>query len=136
MKPIIALASLLLVAATDVPAGWTPDLFQGQSTIQFYTTNSDGDGHWSTVWIVVIDGAPYIRLGSRAAGRVEENRDAPYVNVRVGGQEFDHVLAQSAPEMADKVAAAMADKYWMDILVRHESHPLTVRLVPAATPQH
>ncbi len=27
------------------------------------------------------------------------------------------------PDMKEKVAAAMADKYWMDVLIRHESHP-------------
>jgi hypothetical protein len=36
--------------------------------------------------------------------------------------------------MKEKVAAAMADKYWMDILIRHESHPMVARLVPKASP--
>ena len=36
--------------------------------------------------------------------------------------------------MKEKVAAAMADKYWMDILIRHESHPMVARLVPEASP--
>ncbi len=36
--------------------------------------------------------------------------------------------------MKEKVAAAMADKYWMDLLIRHESHPMVARLVPEATP--
>jgi len=30
--------------------------------------------------------------------------------------------------MKEQVAAAMADKYWMDILIRHESHPMVARL--------
>jgi hypothetical protein len=30
--------------------------------------------------------------------------------------------------------AGMADKYWMDILIRHESHPMVARLVPEAPP--
>ena len=37
---------------------------------------------------------------------------------------------EPALDMKDKVAAAMADKYFMDFLVRHESHPMTARLVP------
>jgi len=28
----------------------------------------------------------------------------------------------------------MAEKYWMDVLIRHESHPMVARLVPEATP--
>jgi len=38
------------------------------------------------------------------------------------------------PAMKEKLAAAMADKYWMDVLIRHESHPMVARLVPEATP--
>ena len=38
------------------------------------------------------------------------------------------------PDMKQKVAAAMADKYWMDVLIRHESHPMVARLVPEAPP--
>jgi len=36
--------------------------------------------------------------------------------------------------MKEKVAAAMADKYRIDVLIRYESHPMVARLVPAATP--
>ena len=32
--------------------------------------------------------------------------------------------------MAERVAAAMADKYWSDIFVRFFAHPLTLRLKP------
>jgi hypothetical protein len=38
------------------------------------------------------------------------------------------------PDMKEKVATAMADKYWMDVLIRHESHPMVARLVPEGTP--
>ncbi len=134
MKLIATLAMAVVVAAAEVPPGWTPQLFQNESTLQFYTTNSAGEGHWSRVWVVVIDGQPYIRLGSQAASRINGNTDAPYVKIRIGGQEFDHVTAQSAPEMTDKVAAAMHDKYWADILVQYEHHELTMRLVPAPQP--
>jgi hypothetical protein len=41
---------------------------------------------------------------------------------------------EEMPDMKEKVAAAMADKYWMDILIRHESHPMVARLVPEASP--
>jgi hypothetical protein len=41
---------------------------------------------------------------------------------------------EEMPDMKQKVAAAMADKYWMDILVRHESHPMVARLVPETPP--
>jgi hypothetical protein len=136
-KLILILAAPMLAAAVNAPAGWIPQLFQNESTLQFYTINSTGEEHWSTVWVVVIDGAPYVRLGAESALRIDSNTDAPYVKIRVGGQEFDRVLAQSAPEMTDKVAAAMADKYWSDVLIRHTRHQLTMRLVPdLQTAQH
>ena len=137
MNLVSVFAAVVLAAATAAPAGWNLETFQKASTLQFYTVNSTGEGHWSTVWVVVIDGAPYLRLGTRAAARIDGNADGPYVKIRIGDQEFDRVIAQLAPEMAGKVAAAMADKYWADILVRYMSHPLTVRLVPVPEPpQH
>lgn len=134
MNLVSALAAVVLAAATAAPAGWNLETFQKASTLEFYTVNSAGEGHWSTVWVVVIDGAPYLRLGTKAATRIDGNADGPYVKIRIGDQEFDRVIAQSAPEMADKVAAAMADKYWMDIFVRYMTHPLTIRLVPVPEP--
>jgi hypothetical protein len=127
----IVLVSLVLAAASpSVPAGWNPAVFGADSTLEFYTVDKNGNGHWSTVWLVVIDGAPYIRLGSRASERIEENTAKPIVKVRIRGQVFERVIAESAPEMVDKVAAAMADKYWSDVFVRNMNHPLTMRLIP------
>jgi hypothetical protein len=54
--------------------------------------------------------------------------------VEGGGREFDKVKVKEMPDMKQKVAAAMADKYWMDVLVRHESHPMVARLVPETPP--
>ena len=84
--------------------------------------------------MVVIDEQPYVRLGERAYARIRKNTASPYVKLKVAGLEFDHVKVEEMPDMNEKVAAAMADKYWMDILVRHESHPMVARLVPEAPP--
>jgi hypothetical protein len=128
---LAALSAVLLISAGELPSGWTLDLFRDAQTLEFYTSNAAGEGHWSTVWVVVIDGAPYLRLGTRSASRINGNANSPYVKIRVGGQEFDRVIAQSAPDMADKVGAAMADKYWSDIFIRYARHVLIIRLVPA-----
>jgi hypothetical protein len=134
LKFVAALAAILLIVTAQVYGAWTPDLFRNAKTLEFYTENAKGEGHWSTVWVVVIDDAPYLRLGSQAATRIDGNADAPYVKIRVGGQLFDRVVVQSAPEMADKVAAAMAKKYWTDMLIRHVPHELVVRLIPSTRP--
>ena len=86
------------------------------------------------MWIVVIDEQPYVRLGDRAYGRIRRNTTSPYVKLKVADKEFDKVKVEEMPDMKERVAAAMAEKYWMDILVRHESHPMVARLVPEAPP--
>jgi hypothetical protein len=126
----VAIAALTLTTAA-VAAEWNPQAFSSEDTLEFLTVE-DGQEHWSTVWLVVLDGQLYVRLGSRAAGRMERNATKPYVQVRVAGQTFDKVKAESVPDMAGPVATAMGEKYWSDLFVRHFNHPLTMRLTPEA----
>ena len=124
----------LLVAATPLvgrvqAAEWNPAAWQDESTLDFRTTEAGSGEHWSPVWLVVIDGDVYLRLGTRAADRITKNQTSPFVGIRIAGQHFDKVRAEATPDKADAVAAAMADKYWSDVLVRFFSHPLTMRLV-------
>jgi hypothetical protein len=130
MPPAVALLSLLLVAAPAVAADWTPRAWADASTIELRTVAAGEGEHWFPVWVVVIDDQVYVRLGSRAAGRIENNTTAPRLAVRINGREFDRVKGVPAPEDAERVARAMAAKYWSDVLVRHVNHPLTLRLVP------
>lgn len=126
------LATIALLVATSAAraADWSPALWVDQSTIELCTTDPGADPHWFKVWVAVLDDQVYVRLGSRAAGRIERNVTAPSVGVRVAGAEFPRVRAEPAPEMADRVAAELAEKYWTDLLVRFFPHPLTLRLVP------
>lgn len=121
----------LLVAATAAGAAeWTPALWVDQNTLELRTTDPGADPHWFPVWVAVLDGDVYVRLGKRAAGRIERNTTAPYVGVRIAGQEFPRVHAVPAPEMAARVAKEMREKYWTDVFVRFFAHPMTLRLVP------
>ena len=126
----LAMAALLVAAAAAPAADWTPDLWVDVDTLELRTTDPGADPHWSKVWVAVVDDAVYVRLGNRAAGRIERNTTAPFVAVRVGGHEFERVRAVPAPEMAERVANEMAEKYWTDLLIRIFPHPLTLRLVP------
>src|SRR6185369_10153819 len=90
---------LLLTAAAPVWAAWDPQAFSKESTLEFLTVGPQEGEHWSTVWLVVIDGQVYIRLGSRAADRMTQNTTKPIVKLRVAGQEFDRVNAEPAPDM-------------------------------------
>jgi hypothetical protein len=127
----IALAAAARAADNPAP-GWDPAAFRDESTIQIMTTEPEVGEHWSKLWVVVIDGQPYVRLGDRAYGRVQRNTTSPNVKLKVGDQEFDKVKLEEMPDMKDKVAAAMADKYFMDKIIRYESHPMVARLVPEA----
>ena len=134
LASVCAVMSAAAYASGNVAPGWDPDAFRKESTLQIMTTGPEEGEHWSRLWLVVIDGQMYIRLGDRAFGRVQKNTTSPYVKVKVLGKEFDRVRLDASPEMADKVAAAMAEKYFLDILVRHESHPMTARLTAEAAP--
>ena len=123
------LVAIAAVSAT-AQAAWDPQAFSKENTLEFLTVGPDEGEHWSTVWLVVIDGQVYIRLGSRAADRITKNTTNPIVKLRIAGQEFDHIKAEPAPNMAVPVANAMGEKYWSDVFVRHFSHPLTMRLTP------
>ena len=129
----IALAAGVRAADTAVP-GWDPNAFRTESTLEIMTTAPEEGEHWSKLWLAVIDGKLYVRLGDRSWGRIQKNTTAPYVKVKVAGKEFDKVRLDETPDMKDKVAAAMADKYFLDILIRHESHPMTARLTAELTP--
>ena len=129
----IALAVGVHAANTTVP-GWDPNAFRTESTLQVMTTGPEEGEHWSTLWLVVIDGQLYVRLGDRSWGRIQKNTTSPYLKVKIAGKEFDKVRLDETLDMKDKVAAAMADKYFLDVLIRHESHPMTARLTAEAGP--
>ena len=132
MAVALAATACLLLARGAVAAEprWTPELWVDEDTLELRTTRSGEAPHWFKVWVAVVDDRLYARLGRRAADRIEQNTTAPEVAVRIAGQEFDHVRVENAPEMAERVAAELAEKYWSDVFVHLVPHPLTVRLVP------
>ena len=133
MRAVIAtlLSSLLLAVCWAAPAGWTPAEWAGENTLEL-TTDVPSEGSYTfPVWLAVIDGQVYVRLGNRAAGRVQGSKSAPLVDVKVAGHQFDHVRCEPAPDAVPRVNEAMAQKYyWSDKVVHHMAHPLTCRLMP------
>jgi len=130
LRSLAVAAFIAVVTAPTLAAEWKPGAYASESTLELRTTTPGEGDHWFPVWLVVIDDQVYVRLGTRAAGRIERNTTKPYVGVRVAGQQFDRIKAVAAPESVERVAHAMADKYWSDVLVRHMDHPLTMRLAP------
>jgi hypothetical protein len=132
MKTLLGLCLTLPLLATfaRADADWNPERFGGEQTLELLTVGPDEGEHWSTVWLVVIDGQVYVRLGTRSADRFRSSTRAPLVDVRIAGETFHNVRVDPAPEMAERVAAEMANKYWFDIVARQLDHPLTARLLP------
>jgi hypothetical protein len=122
--------ALLSIAAPARAAEWTPSRWTDETTLQFRSVCPGEGEHWSYVWLVVLDGDVWIRLGSRAAARVDCNASKLVTAIRVGGEEFASVEMVPTPAMATRVADAMAAKYTSDLLVRYANHPYTMKLVP------
>jgi hypothetical protein len=133
---LLSLVSFLLVAtvsggsAEAADPRWNPDKWAAEETLQFRTECPDEGEYWSPVWLVVLDGDVWVRLGTRAAGRVDCSRSKPFTSVRIAGLEFPEVEMVPVPEMAERVAAAMGEKYTSDFFIRFFSHPYTMKLVP------
>src|SRR6185295_4079587 len=123
----VVLAMASACAPPKVVPSWDPAAFRELDTLQFLTVGPEEGPHWSTVWLVVLDGDVYVRLGSRAAGRMQANTTNPFVAVRIGGKEYERVRAEEVKAMVDRVQAAMAEKYATDLFVRWMEHPLTMR---------
>jgi hypothetical protein len=123
----LLLALLTPVGAMAADPEWTPDRWRDEDTLQLHTVDAEGPYDFP-VWLVVLDGDLYVRLGSRAARRVEGSTTWPALGVDVGGRHFARVQAESVPAMAEAVNEAMAEKYWSDVFIRFFSHPLTLRL--------
>jgi hypothetical protein len=104
---------IALCVATSL---WNPAQFAARGTIEFLTVTPDEGEHWSTVWFVMIDRTMYVRLGPRAARRIEKNTTAPRLALRIAGKESFAARYEKAPGMAGAVAVAMREKYWSDIL--------------------
>ncbi len=115
-------------ATSVLGADWDANAFKEAETIDLRTIGAEEGEYWFPVWVVVIDDQVFVRLGSRAAERIRANQTGAEIAIRVNDRLFDKVQTQDAADYVDRVADAMAEKYWSDIFVRYFSHPMTLRL--------
>lgn len=123
-----------LVSYAALAADWEPNIFKDAETLDLRTIGAEEGEYWFPVWVVVVDDQVFVRLGSRAADRIRQNQAGALVAVRVKDVQFDAVEAVEAPDYAERVADAMATKYWSDLFIRYFPHPMTLRLSVAAAP--
>jgi hypothetical protein len=133
-RTALILLSSIWCAAQAVaapPADWTPSAWVAEETLDLTTDRPDEGPYTFPVWLVVVDDQVYVRLGDRAADRVQQSKSAPYVGVKVRDKRFEKVRCEPAPEAdVKRVAGAIGEKYTSDLLIRYFPHPLTCRLVP------
>jgi hypothetical protein len=135
LAALLAACVLTISSSTSMAADWSPEEWVGEDTLQFRTECPDEGEHWSYVWVVVLDGDAWVRLGSKAAERVDCSKTKPMTTIRIAGHEFANVELVEVPDMAQRVADAMAAKYSTDFLVRYFDHPYTMKLVPKKAPE-
>jgi hypothetical protein len=129
---VAALLALLPVVPAWAEDGWTPAAWTDENTVELRTTEPGSEPHWFPVWLAVIDGQLYVRLGSRAAGRFDGNATKPIVGVRIAGKTFrlchcDVDVYESAKGVLDWVWPRLSPG---GVVVRHLNHPYTLRLEP------
>ena len=133
MNLLATLSLTTLLAA----GAWDLSPVEDQSNVEFLTVVPDEGEHWSTVWFVILDDAVYLRLGPRGAGRVDRNSTAPRMKLRFSDEQVYDVEYAKAPEMAERVADAMYEKYWTDFLgepfrkLGISAPPVILRVQPA-----
>jgi len=132
MRSLLITAATAMFPAIAVEAAWTPAQWATEETLKLCTTEPQEQTYCFKVWLVVLDTNVYVRLGTKAADRVKANTTGMVLPVEIGGQRFDKVRLIDAPDKVDAVAKAMADKYPSDWFIRWLSHPMTLRLEPAA----
>jgi hypothetical protein len=126
----LAIAVVLSLAGQALATQWNPQAVRDESTLEFLTVREGEEGHWSTVWFVVLDGDVYVNLGDRAANRLSTNTTAPFVSVRIDEAEFEHIRVNAAQDRQKEVAEAIADKYWSGFLVPYRPPSQVMRLRP------
>ena len=124
---LLCVGPLLACQFPAQAAEWNPQAFTKEDTVQIRTVGPVEGEYWFPVWLVVLDGQVYVRLGTRASDRVTKNTTAPYVAVM---DCRTTVCAAMKASMVKAVADAMAEILGRYLRSRYIAHPLTLRLIP------
>jgi hypothetical protein len=130
----LALALLLvLVAVGTYVAG------EQTEVAVLRTFDADGTAHATKLWVVDLDGTPWVRVANPRRSWFQRLREYPDVDLVRGGVGVRvRAVVISDPTAQARVDAAFADKYgavdrWYGLLLRR--NPVAVRLDPVAGPR-
>jgi hypothetical protein len=111
--------------------------FEGANEVDIETRSAEGNVHKVTIWIVVHDGAPYVRSVRGKTGRWYRELTARKEGViHIGSRKVPvRPLAVKSPETIDQVSAAFWRKYPktgpLFSMLRLATLDTTLRLDPA-----
>jgi len=128
---LLALAPLLAAAPARAE---TPDWesLADVKVIEVLTQDADGDLRETKVWLVLVDGAPYLRTnGTRW---LENLRRDPNLVLRIEGREYEaRVEEVPGDEIVEQVDRASLEKYgWQERMIHpfRMSKPEILKLLP------
>lgn len=121
------LAAVLIVVAIGINEG---------EIVVLTTTDEQHRSHDTQVWIVELDGEPYLRAGNARVGWLARLRATPTVHLHRDGEESVYrALPQEVDGVRRRLNEAMSEKYGLaDRFVGRfidRSGSIPIRLVPA-----
>jgi hypothetical protein len=130
LAPALALALLTALAAPALAFDW--NAHAADETVSVVSHDPDGAARERTIWLLVLDGQPYVRTGTSTTWGENALRD-PNLTLKVGGE----ALALRAERVTDaalleRITAAFREKYgFSDVLVSPlRGSPIVFRLTP------
>ncbi|MBW2394482.1 MAG: DUF2255 family protein [Deltaproteobacteria bacterium] len=137
IRLVFVALSMALLLASPVLASEASDVsvYTDEGTIEVLTSDEDGAARETTIWIVIVDGAAYIRTGGTSWG--ENVQRASQVQVRLEGatRAFEVVFVED-DAVRTQITDAFREKYgFQDKVVsflRGSSRPLIMRLTEAS----
>jgi hypothetical protein len=107
-------ACLVLVLLAPAAGAINWDDLSGVDTVTITTTNADGSPRETTIWLLVVDGDPYIRTGDTHWGANAER--TPDVKLHVGDRDFLlRAVPVKDPVLAARLQEGFRTKYgWSD----------------------
>ena len=133
MRTALSLALLAgLVGAAPVRADVDWNAHADDETVSVVSRDEDGATRERTIWLLVLDGQPYIRTGSTTTWGANVRRD-PDISLKLGAVELP-LRAERVTDAAllERITAAFREKYGfgdtLAALVRGD--PLVFRVNP------
>ncbi len=107
----------LFLAAAGAAGATDWSALSAVKTVTITTQNEDGSMRDTTVWLLVLDGNPYVRTGNTSWG--ENVMRNPNVKLGVGGRDFIlRAVPVVDPALATRIQEGFREKYgWQDAVV-------------------